>query len=110
MSPNLDPRLSYYKPPVSPAISEKDATMSNPSVPLDSPAAGGHSVPTEVDATTGNPGVPVDKVGKTGGPVEVDATPHPVELDGVRNWAGGGSVSQGTDPQQPVEMGHHWRE
>ena len=82
--------------------------MSNPSVPLDSPAAGGHSVPTEVDATTGNPGVPVDEAGRTGVPVEVDATPHPVELDGVRNWAGGGTISPG--PQQPVEMGHHWRE
>lgn len=105
MSPNLDPRLSYYKPPVSPAISEKDATMSNPSVPHDA-AAG---VPTEVDATTGNPGVPVDEAGKTGAPVEVDATPHPVELDGMRNWAGGRAIS-GQQQQQPVEMGHHWRE
>ena len=108
MSPNFDPRQSYYKPPISPAISEKDATMSNPSVPLDA-AAATNSAPTEVDATTGNPGVPIDAAGP-GVPVEVDATPHPAELDGVRNWAGGGTMSQGTGPQQPVEMGHHWRE
>ena len=109
MSPNFDPRQSYYKPPISPAISEKDATMSNPSVPLDT-AAAGKSVPTEVDATTGNPGVPVDGAAEPGEPVEVDATPHAVELDGTRNWAGGGAMSPGTEPQQPVEMGHHWRE
>lgn len=105
MSPNLDPRQSYYKPPVSPAISEKDATMSNPSVPHDA-AAG---VPTEIDATIGNPGVPIDKAGRTGAPVEVDAMTPPVELDGMRNWVGGGTVAS-LGPQQPVEMGHHWRE
>lgn len=106
MSPNFDPRQSYYKPPISPAISEKDAAMSNPSVPVEA----AHSVPTEVDATTGNPGVPVDTA-EPGVPVEVDATPYAAELDGISNWAGGGAMSQGTGgPQQPVEMGHHWRE
>ncbi len=108
VSPNLDPRQSYYRPPVSPAMSEKDATMSNPSVPLDA-APAPHSVPTEVDATTGNPGVPIEAAGH-GAPVEVDATPNAAELDGIRNWAGGGALSPGPGPQQPVEMGHHWRE
>ena len=79
--------------------------MSNPSVPYGA-AAG---VPTEVDATTGNPGVPVNKAARTGVPVEVDATTPPVELDGARNWTGGGTRAS-LGPRQPVEMGHHWRE
>ena len=53
--------------------------------------------------------MPVDAAGR-GAPVEVDATPNAAELDGIRNWAGGGAMSPGTGPQQPVEMGHHWRE
>ena len=55
--------------------------------------------------------MPIDAEAEPGVPVEVDATPHAVELDGTRSWVGGGATSQGTEgPQQPVEMGHHWRE
>lgn len=47
-------RQSYYKPPLSPTITEVDGTMGNPSVPT----AVTHGAPTEVDGTMGNPGVP----------------------------------------------------
>ena len=45
---------NFYKAPLSPAITEVDATMGNPSVPTDVK----HGVPTEVDGTMGNPGIP----------------------------------------------------
>ena len=89
VSPGSDQRQSYFKPSVSPTISEKDATMGNPRVPLDAihgvpaevdatrgnpgvPVTATHGIPTEVDATTGNPGVPVTAA--HGVPAEVDAT------------------------------------
>ena len=56
--------------------------------------------------------MPVDAAAEPGVPVEVDGTPHAAELDAISYWAGGGgATSQGAGgPQQPVEMGHHWRE
>ena len=47
-------RQSYYKPPLSPSISEVDAKMGNPGVPNNV----AHGVPAEVDGTIGNPGIP----------------------------------------------------
>lgn len=47
-------RQSYYKPQLSPTVTEVDGTMGNPGVANDVT----HGVPTEVDGTMGNPGIP----------------------------------------------------
>lgn len=45
---------SFYRPPLSPTVTEVDGTAGNPGVPTDVI----HGVPTEVDGTMGNPGIP----------------------------------------------------
>ena len=51
-----DARQSYYKPPLSPNVTEVDGTLGNPGIP--SPISA-HGQPNEVDGTMGNPSVPL---------------------------------------------------
>lgn len=83
-------RQSYFKAPFSPAITEVDGTMGNPSVPLDMP----HGQPLEVDGTMGNPGVPagghgIGLQGVAGG------SPNATEVEGTNYMGQRGSRRQG---------------
>lgn len=92
--PGSDQRQSYYKPPISPTVTEVDATMGNPGIPSPS---GWHGRPTEVDGTMGNPGVPAEGHG-IAQQTQPGGSPSAVEIDG-RMGMGGHGLGHGDIPQ-----------
>ena len=99
MSDTSSQRQSYYKPPLSPTVTEVDGTLGNPSTPDHV-----HGRPMEVDGTMGNPGVPngghgIQSQGQPGG------SPSAQEIDGTHGRMGA-SMSRPFNADGPYEMGH----
>ena len=111
-------RKSYYKPPLSPTVTEVDGTLGNPGVPAET----SHGVPTEVDGTMGNPGVPAGGHG-----IEYQmmpgGSPSAAEIEGrvsgggvqqapLRRQLGQGSMTASMNQPYsdgPFELGHEGR-
>ena len=114
-----EPKQSYNKAPLSPAISEVDGTTGNPGVPNEV----AHGVPTEVDGTTGNPGIPAGGHGIEHQLVP-GGSPSATEIEGrmsdgvpqaqapLRRHVGQGSIGalmHQPFSDGPYEMGHERR-